>query len=232
MPTHPASTQRPPDPMPEIGLKEHERCYLRRSLYVLCILFGLLNLIGCRVFISPGVGMGKESLVRYGYSRYAEGSWPSIPPKPWDWPSPEKSADFRGASEFIRATYAMAYEDGVHYSMDVLGCGFPFNTYEIRTLRIIKRDGTIVLADPPVGATARIRFSLIGFAINTFTLAGVCWLFIGMLPCVIMVLDRRSVARQWRAKWLCPGCGYDVQDLPICPECGRENERPIRGVSP
>ncbi len=166
MPTHPASTQRPPDPMPEIGLREHERRYLRRSLLILCIVFGLLNVIGCRVFISPQLGLGKDGLVRVGYSTYCDEYWPSIPPDPWDWPSPDRCATFRGASPFVSSNYASASDKGMHYTMDVFGCGFPLNAYEIRTIRITKSDGTIVLADPPIGQPARIRVSLIGLGIN------------------------------------------------------------------
>ena len=224
MPTHPASTQRPPDPMPEIGLKEHERRYLRRSLLILCIVFGLLNVIGCRVFISPQLGLGKDGLVRVGYSTRCDEYWPSIPPDPWDWPSPDRCATFRGATPFVSSSYASASDKGMHYTMDVFRCGFPMNAYEIRTVRITKNDGTIVLADPQFGQPARIRVSLIGIGVNTLSSAGGIWLIIGVLPCVFIVLDRRSRARLWREQWMCSGCGYDVQDLPNCPECGTPNE--------
>ncbi|MHA7813593.1 MAG: hypothetical protein ACX94C_09395 [Phycisphaerales bacterium] len=228
MPHHPASTQQPPDPMPQTGLREGERRYLRRSLLFLCIIFGLLNLIGCRLLIANAANPDKCVLRRVGWSTYTDDYWPSIPPKPWNWPRPERRADFRGGGAFINACYATAWEDGTHYSMDVYASGFPLNTYERRTLRIIEKDGTVLLAQPPIGQSPRIRLSFIGLTINTLCAAGLVWLLIALLPCTLIVLDRASRARQWASQWLCPGCGYDVQDLPVCPECGRENKTRYR----
>ncbi len=228
MPHHPASTQHTPDQKPPTGLLEGERRYLRLSLAILCIIFALFNLIGCRLLIDTATEPDKSVLRRVGWNTYTDEYWPSIPPKPWNWPRPERRADFRGGGAFINACYATAWEDGTHYSMDVYASGFPLNTYERRTLRIIEHDGTILLADPPPGQAPRIRLSFVGLAVNSVTAAGLVWFLIALVPCTLAVLDRASCARQWAIDWLCPGCGYDVQDLPICPECGRQNQTRYR----
>lgn len=222
MPPIEASTRAAPETKPQTGLLEHERRYLRRSILILCVVFGLLNLVGCRLLFGDGKPDSMMQLRRSGWSTYTNDYWPSIPPKPWEWPRPERRADFSGVP-FGSACYATAWEDGTHYSMDVYAIGFPLSTYDVRTLRIIEHDGTVVLAEPPIGATPRVRLSLVGLGVNTMLQAGVVWVLIALLPCGVAVLERGTLARKWEEQWLCPGCGYDVQDLPICPECGRRN---------
>ncbi|MFI4896321.1 MAG: hypothetical protein ACIARR_00675 [Phycisphaerales bacterium JB059] len=51
-----------------------------------------------------------------------------------------------------------------------------------------------------------------GFLINTLVYAGACWL----------LLAAPGGAVRWRRarRGLCPACGYDLNGLPACPECG------------
>ncbi|MBM91084.1 MAG: hypothetical protein CMJ35_05665 [Phycisphaerae bacterium] len=217
-----ASTQNEREPMPQIGLLEHERRYLLRSFQILVVVMLLLNLGGCRWFIGLQKQQGKSSLVRNLYPPRTSAGWPSMTPSLLAWPKPEKKAYFGGAVMFVRSVYATAWDDaGTHYSMEVIGCGMPLNSYEIRTIRVVQRDGTVRFAEPPIGTAPRIRLAPLGVLGNTLIHTSAAWLMIGVLPIVPSLIGRSTKASRWAELHLCQGCGYDIQDLPICPECGR-----------
>tara|TARA_R110002111_G_scaffold256474_1_gene323711 strand:- start:257 stop:736 length:480 start_codon:yes stop_codon:yes gene_type:complete len=151
-------------------------------------------------------------------------SWPALPPRGDKWPEPERIAVYSGLEEFLESTYAVGWDSNyARYVMNVVHIGKPFNTIETKET-LVTKNGEVLHANPPVGAEPQMRWKIFGVILNPFIYSFVIWAFCGLFPVRVIALNRYSRYRRLAADALCPKCGYDILDLPICPECGTPAE--------
>ncbi len=194
-------------------------------------MIALLNGVLCRVHLGLHVQTGTSSLFRDTYQSGKSKAWPSTTPGFARWPRVEKIAYFYGPVDLVESVYAVAWDsDRTKYEMDAVFVGRPFPTFEIKETRVTQ-SGIILQANPPVGKPPQIRWNLLGIFVNPMVYAVGAWVIIGLVPIEIAILGRRERYRKWAKEALCPVCGYDIQDLPICPECGTPShkEKPTAG---
>ena len=195
--------------------------YLFRFFVWTFIVLLFVNAIVCRFII----GFAGQSLVHtttngmsYPYS------WPALPPRGDKWPEPERIAVYSGLEEFLESTYAVGWDSNyARYVMNVVHIGKPFNTIETKET-LVTKNGEVLHANPPVGAEPQMRWKIFGVILNPFIYSFVIWAFCGLFPVRVIALNRYSRYRRLAADALCPKCGYDILDLPICPECGTPAE--------
>jgi len=141
------------------------------------------------------------------------------------WPATDHQGYYTGGglSDFSDLTIAYAYgPNDAHYSMEVFRVGVPFTTIEAR-MRRHTEGGVVILAEPGIGEKASAHWRGEGVLFNPLLIAVPIWIVIGFISPTLNKWDRGIKYRTWAKRWMCTGCGYDVQELPICPECGLKN---------
>lgn len=210
---------------PSVKITQGEERYLKRSLIILFTLIAIINAVVCRLTMGAQLHAGSSTLVRIDQlsSRIQSGQWPAATPCGMNWPAPEKMAYFESPVPFVESVYAVGWnKDRAKYEMEVIRVGVPFNTIEIKKTQV-SLHGVISHSNPPAGNEPGMRWVGWGLLINPMIYAVVIWLSIGLVPVAFVAYGRYSQYRNWANKALCSRCGYDIQELPICPECGLES---------
>lgn len=189
------------------------------KLFIFAFIFLLIaNAIVCRFLIGVHVRSGAYPLMHI--STDYSSTWPAFTPWGEHWPAPKRMAKYKGPVKQVGSTYAVGWDSNhARYVMDVVHIGKPFNTIEIKKT-LVTKGGEVLHANPPIGEDPQMRWKPFGVIMNPLIYASGLWFFIGLIPVAVSVLNRYSRYRQWAAEALCPKCGYDIFDLPICPECG------------
>jgi hypothetical protein len=215
------------DPPASAKLTRGEIRYLYRSFIVLWVVLLIAVLIFGLFVMRPQLRGGPDTLLRTrSYPRRgAPIRWPSSTPRSMRWPEPDKAATFDSPASFADAILATAWDaDSTNYVMEVIRTGAPWTIVEIKKTSVVQH-GQVLHRSPPVGKEPSLRIRPIGIMLNAGLYALGAWFFIGFLP----VADRQSTRRQRHKAWvkseMCGVCGYDILDLPICPECGTPSHR-------
>lgn len=214
--------------VPSWDITPSEVRYLCR-LFIFAFIFLLIgNAIVCRFFIELHVRPGARSLERVAEYRMSNPyEWPAMTPWGGQWPAPSRIARYSSTgsrSFFVESSYAVGWDSNyARYVMDVVRVGEPFNTIEIKKT-LVTKNGEILHANPPVGVDPKMKWKIFGVIMNPLIYASGFWFCFGLIPVAVSALNRYSRYRQWAAEALCPKCGYDILDLPICPECGTPAE--------
>ena len=64
--------------------------------------------------------------------------------------------------------------------------------------------------------TPKVTYHPLGLIVNPLIYAMPIWLVLMLIRHLLIVLKRRRRV----ARGVCLGCGYDIQELSECPECG------------
>jgi ribosomal protein L32 len=197
-----------------------EKRYLRRSFLIAWPILAIANLIAAYVFMNSGANS-----LSHKENKRAYGAWPSYSFDEILWPLPHIVVYHEDPSGYVRGYYAIGHsKPDTRYTMDVIETGFPLSTIEIKKSRVTK-GGQLVHSTPPVGKPARMRWKLTGVLLNPTIIAGTIWIFVAYLPVAIRRDRRRTRAKARLKQSLCQVCGYDILDLPICPECGTASHK-------
>ncbi len=208
------------EPPPLVGMTNDERRMLKRVFVFVYIAFFILHLIFCVVIFVFDTREDRQSFYRESsYWNSSQPSWPSSTPRSEVWPDAVRIAHYRSNSSLISSVYASANDKGFYYSMDVFQINLPFTAIETKKT-LTKRGVVLTSRNPPKHQDPSMTFKPLGIILNPGIYTLVVWSLICYLPIQVLVFERRSDYRRWMKRTLCPICKYDIQDLPICPECG------------
>lgn len=203
----------------EVASNSLSKLFLRIWLIVL-----ILNLLGGGVFLYLQSYVNLSSMHRDGYTRRARG-FIENPAWPHDWPAPKHWALFEGPLPFVSSVYAVSWDnEGNKYFIDAVVVELPSSVIYKRKTRVLKTGG---IADATRSTDWRTRYNIdpTGLLTNSLLYTTVIWVFIGGLPAAARYSRERELQRQRIRELMCLHCQYDIQDLPICPECGNPSHR-------
>lgn len=140
--------------------------------------------------------------------------WPSKTPHVKEWPKPN---DVTVWSEFGYREYAANWynEDDSsldQYGMTVQKLGWPLPVVEFKEMNWNQIDES--LKGPE--SHPRPHVIPLGLILNPFIVGVSMWLVISLVPLIIKVRIRSTNQR----RGLCVWCGYELNNLNSCPECG------------
>lgn len=184
----------------------------------------LLILLGGGVLLFLQSYVDLSSMHRDGYQRRPRGltgssAWPH------DWPAPKHWALFKGPLPFVSSVYAVSWDtEGNKYFVDAVVVELPASVVYKRKTRVLKKQGIVNPALPTDWVT-RYNIDPTSLLIHSLLYTTVVWVLIGALPAAAEHSHERELQRQRERELMCLHCQYDIQDLPICPECGNPSHR-------
>lgn len=185
----------------------------------------IFNLVGSWVLVNMQVALGQQSLSRdTSFFNRPPKVWPIKPIETVYWPDPKNVAEYTGAIPLVRSTLATSWDnEGNKYFMEVVHMDLPSVIYAKGTIRMSNRSGTIIprYSRPTVTSAIINPLALVWYPlVQTAAL---------MLPFVLYIFSlswyRYRLEQRNYLELLCLQCGYDILDLPICPECGSPSHK-------
>lgn len=191
-----------------------------RFLYIWIVIVAL-NVVGSGVLLYLQTTVDSGLMRRLDY-RLQRSKSMNLPAWPSTWPAPKHWASFDGPLPFVSSVYAVSWdEDGTKYYLDAVVTHMPAPVCFKRRIRVIDSRNTS-------GSTKWATQYLIdpaGLLFNSLLGTSTVWVLFCGLPAVAEHSHERELQRQRERELMCLHCQYDIQDLPICPECGNPSHR-------
>jgi hypothetical protein len=194
-------------------IKPSEVRLLLVSLVVLVLLAAAMNVpFAITKMRSRSTPVGMKWEQHEGADAAARG-WPVSTPHRRVWDAPESWSRWSGFGyeEFHVSSPTPA--PGVNgFSMQVQRLGWPLAVVEIRQMWWDWNDPALDGPEPD----PRPQLVPTGLVLNPLMMGGGLWLVLCVLPMAVRVARRVVRRRRGRCAW----CGFEVQALAVCPECG------------
>jgi hypothetical protein len=191
----------------------------------LLVLFLLVGALGSLIFAIqwlPGLSHQVVGSMQTLRGNEVTVGWPSRTPHELPWPAPNYWHLTRGTGRwFYQAQYRE--EDGVspQFAMELTQAGWPVAAVQRKLLWWDESDPALQDVGRE-GSSPGTRIRPLGLLINTLAVGGAAWLLLVGLPLTTLIAYRRLVRASRKKHARCLGCGYEIDGLDKCPECGRE----------
>ncbi|MDF1809872.1 MAG: hypothetical protein P1U42_09280 [Phycisphaerales bacterium] len=197
--------------------------YLFKSFILLWIVFAITNMVVSKLLIHSQLNTSSH-LDSFVLLPKSKNGWRSSTPNDYTWPKAQKGMNYGSPSRLVMSTYRVAWNQdrSIKFEMDLVHIGAPFVSIEMKKTKIIE-NGILIHATPPLDSDPDLRWKLFGLILNPTLFATLLWLPLGLLPVSVRSHMRYVRYNKWIKQNMCRGCGYDIMDLSICPECGESN---------
>lgn len=148
--------------------------------------------------------------------------WPTVP----DFDPPfEEPTSWERTDVFFHTKYVLLLGDGkLNYGDWIVlrdeHVGIPFTAISAKEVRSVHSHGSSTLWPPVLDGSMygppAVTYHPLGLILNPIIYALLAWLV--LMGVRWMLLTRR--ARKRERQGLCVSCGYAMDDLSVCPECG------------
>lgn len=194
-------------------IKPSEVRLLLVSLVVLVLLAGVVNVPFAVTKIRSRTTAQPMERTHHNGPEAATRGWPVSTPHQRVWVEPQSWSRWSafGYEEFHVSSPSP--EPGVNgFSMQVQRLGWPLAVVEIRQMWWDWNDPAL---DGPE-SDPRPLLVPTGLVFNPLMVGGALWLVLCVLPLAARVMRRGVRGRRGRCVW----CGFEVEGLEVCPECG------------
>lgn len=139
--------------------------------------------------------------------------WPVSTPHDRVWAEPESRSSWSAfAYEEFHVSSPNPESGANGFGMEVQRLGWPLAVVEIRQMWWDWGDPALEGPEPD----PRPQLVPTGLVFNPLIVGGSLWLVLCVLPMAARVMRRGVRGRSGRCVW----CGFEVEDLEVCPECG------------
>ncbi len=203
--------------MQRIRIKHNEIRWVVGSLVVIVLFAAVVNVPYALTKMRSRTGARAGNSLMLADEEAAARGWAARRPHEFVWPDPDswmRETKF-GFTEYYIAGPRLR-EDGNRFSMEVQHLGWPLPVIEVKQMWWDWSDPRLEgpESDPAPGLLP------LGLVMNPLIVGLPVWLLVGVLP-VTAALGRRGLRAR---RGLCPWCGYAIEALSTCPECGSSSE--------
>jgi len=195
-------------------LHKHEAWWLILSLLVVVLICASVNVgFALTKMRSRTDAYAPQQISVEGPEAAAIG-WPTATPHDQAWPPPEnitRWSSFGIIESHARRSNTEPGRNG--YSMQVQHLGWPMPVIELKQMWWDWDDPALQGPEPD----PRPMLIPMGLVANPILVGVPVWLILCASPILFLCVRRFLRAH----KGLCAWCGFEVEDQPLCPECGR-----------